>query len=1003
MSMKTPKTFRRFTGLAVAGAIGALAMAGGATPASADVDPPGCSAFGPSDYDPSIRTFKQVTGFDLGGGVGTNNTVRRPTPDLYTYLDALVADTTSSSRVKVVKRSAGTTWLGRDIPYVVVGTPENINNLDSGRNDAAFWRGVRTGGVDEQDALDSITGSNGQEKRPAFVWLTGNVHGDEPAGAEGVIRTAYELAARQDCANVRRLDNLTTFLMPSQNPDGRDANLSPGATAPQRTNAWGFDLNRDWGTLTQKENLLKINDGIKYPPIVYVDAHQQGGSSYFFPPNEDPVHHEVSDAAIDAINQVYGPALQQRFNDQGVTYQNYNAYDLFVPEYGDTVPALLFGAAGMTYEKGNGGSYGKQVYDHYLALDETINVSSQRRNTLLREWILQWDEAEQQGAVGDLEPNQLVSPIHGPGDIIPGSDPVDGVFGYYYLPNNHDGDAARLVTRLLETGVHAYKLTAPTEVDGVHEFGPAGSTDNVTLPAGTMWIPMDQRLKHWIQSLLGEDPFIPFNFCYDRCAYSFSLLRGMSDNGILTQAMPEAAPLTEITDPDLGTSPAANTYYAFSTDSSSGLSLLIHTLSDGDGATAWRAEDAFDAAGRHFPTGAAIVDGSTITPAEMASLSDDWQTPVTGLSTLPAVNRFAMAEPKFALYTAASNQINPLASPTPGRCAGSYCTSLFVLTQKLGIPYNDITLVSNTQLASSPTFLTDQGFTAFINPTENIAAGAGTTDIQNYVNNGGRYVSWNGNGATTARNAGITNLNTQAVAGLQTNGIPFNGSFNTDNPVAWGFDNGGFIYRSASGDATWNPATLTGDVTPPIVPDATAAVSYADPLKAFGFSVNATGPGQLPGRPAVIDQPFGSGHAVILGFDAMFRAWVDSGERMLLNGALYPTGAAIPPGPKKAGDAPANPPIPEGDLPPVANRPVAAGPDTDDLVIQVDPSDGAALRKAIAKAGAPKGSLTVTSGVLTYRVRNAAVIDTQDSAKPWAEKIMRKLNRRGTPLVSAHL
>ena len=385
-------------------------------PASADVDPPGCSAYGPNDFDPTIRTFKQVIGVDLGGGTGGSAGIRRPTADLYTYLDAIVNDTISNPRVKAVKRSAGTTWLGRDIPYVAIGTPENINNLDSGRNDAAFWRGVQTGGVDEEDALDAINGSNGAEKRPALVWLTSNVHGNEPAGGESSMRLLYELAARRDCANVRRLENLTTFIMPSQNPDGRDDN--------NRTNAWGFDLNRDWGTLTQKENLLKINDGIRYPGPVYIDAHQQGGNNYFFPPNEDPVHHEVSDAAIGAINDVYGPAYQQRSNDQGITYQNYNAYDLFVPEYGDTVPSLLFGAAGMTLEQGSGGSYAKQVYGHYIILDETLNITSQKRSELLRDWILQWDEAEQQGANGDLEPNQLVSPIHDESDILPGSDPT---------------------------------------------------------------------------------------------------------------------------------------------------------------------------------------------------------------------------------------------------------------------------------------------------------------------------------------------------------------------------------------------------------------------------------------------------------------------------------------------------------------------------------------------------------------------------------------------------
>ena len=37
------------------------------------------------------------------------------------------------------------------------------------------------------------------------------------------------------------------------------------------------------------------------------------------------------------------------------------------------------GAAGMTYEKGTSEVYGKQVYDHYLAIDTTINVTSRRQ------------------------------------------------------------------------------------------------------------------------------------------------------------------------------------------------------------------------------------------------------------------------------------------------------------------------------------------------------------------------------------------------------------------------------------------------------------------------------------------------------------------------------------------------------------------------------------------------------------------------------------------------
>ena len=113
----------------------------------------------------------------------------------------------------------------------------------------------------------------------------------------------------------------------------------------------------------------------KYPGLFFIDAHQNSGS-YFFPPNEDPVHHEISHFALDFIQNRIGPAIQQKFNDQSINYRNYFQYDLFTPEYGDTVPALLMGAAGMTFEQPTGDAYGRQIYQHFLAIDTTVNVTS---------------------------------------------------------------------------------------------------------------------------------------------------------------------------------------------------------------------------------------------------------------------------------------------------------------------------------------------------------------------------------------------------------------------------------------------------------------------------------------------------------------------------------------------------------------------------------------------------------------------------------------------------
>jgi hypothetical protein len=95
---------------------------------------------------------------------------------------------------------------------------------------------------------------------------------------------------------------------------------------------------------------------------------------------------------------------------------------------------------------------------------------------------------------------------------------------------------------------------------------------------------------------------------------------------------------------------------------------------------------------------------------------------------------------------------------------------------------------------------------------------------------------------------------------------------------------------------TYGPS---GNCGGPIFDISTTAHGYGN---RYGYEVNgnstlppANTSTPLPGQPAVVDQPFGAGHAILIGFDPWFRAWTLEEERLVLNGVLYPTGSAIPP------------------------------------------------------------------------------------------------------------
>ncbi len=905
-----------------------------------------------SAYDPNIPTYDSFFGTTLGSGstgdglAGPNPSAKK-TAQLTAYLQAVVhainahpASTGRRVAAKLVRE--GTSVLGTPFYYVVIGSPSNIANLDSGRNDQAFWRGVIDGTTPPAIARSEVA------FRPAFAWITGTPHGNEPAGGEASVKELYELAARTDCDNAQRLSNLDLFIQPVTAPDDRDND--------NRTTAWDFDPNRDRGTFFMPENRALIGAITKYPGLFFIDAHQQQ-SGYFFPPDQDAALNEISHPALSSIQNVIGPAIQKAFNDQTGQYRNYNEYDMFVPEYGDTVPALLMGGAGMTYEKGNDESYGKQVYDHYLAMDTTVNVVADDKAALQSAWVSQWPQAVAQGRNCTIQSNTQVSPPvidqYEIGQSSIDQEPNTTACGYYYLPGQHSGDVATTIKDLQYVGVDVYRLDRAVTVQGAHPFGdfdisaPQGQgtpvlTRTITLPAGTLYIPLSQGNKHWIQAVLGENPYLPFNYFYDVVTWSYSLLRGFAGDGFLTQQMPRTARLSRIGAPALGTAPnRKHPVYAFDTDSAAGLAMVHQLL--GQGASVARAATGFDADGRHFASGAALVSGVSLRTIRADAAG--WETPVYGLSGYP-ISHYAMRLPKIAIYTGGPTVPTNPAFPGTGNgyCAGSgstrtYCEALFDLTQKEGVPTSQITQVTSTDLANG--VLQTGGFTVLIDPAATISAttptgtaGTPAQALQTFVNAGGTFLGTGAGGAASALNAGVTTLNTSTINGISTPGSTFDATWNTADPAAWGMDAGGWIYRESNGDPNFDPATLGGNGG--TIPPATAVSTFAPAGNCggpagfgncYGYEVNADT--TLPGRPAIVDQPFGAGHAILYGFDPWFRAWTTEEEHLLLNGVLYPAGSAIPAGAATAETAKAAahahaaaPPVAAGHRPAVKNRPV---------------------------------------------------------------------------------
>ena len=309
---------------------------------------------------------------------------------------------------RMLLASYGKTYEGRPLLLAYIASPENLRRLEAIRLNNLRLAGVLRDGV----AAD--------QSGPVIVWLSYNVHGNEPASSEAAMKTLYALVSGNvggvtvSSSPVDWLKNTVVIIDPCINPDGRDryvnwyngvVGLQPNP-CPQsrehqepwphgRSNHYNFDLNRDWAWQTQIETQQRLKKYNEWLPQVHVDYHEQGyNSPYYFAPAAEP-YHEVITSWQREFQVLIGKNNAKYFDRNGWLYFTKQEFDLFYPSYGDTYPTYN-GAIGMTYEQG-GISAGLAVQTsdgdtltladrlehHYITGLSTIEVASQHAGQLL--------------------------------------------------------------------------------------------------------------------------------------------------------------------------------------------------------------------------------------------------------------------------------------------------------------------------------------------------------------------------------------------------------------------------------------------------------------------------------------------------------------------------------------------------------------------------------------------------------------------------------------------
>jgi hypothetical protein len=307
----------------------------------------------------------------------------------------------------------GTTNEGRPLLLLYVTAPENMARLEAIRQN-----NLRLAGMTRDKMAPD-------EKGPAIVWLSYNVHGNETSSTEAAMVTLYGLVDPSNAKTKTWLQNTVVIIDPCINPDGRDRYVNwfnsvvgqqpdpqpytrehsepwPGG----RPNHYYFDLNRDWAWQTQVETQQRMVKYNQWLPQIHVDFHEQYyDNPYYFAPAAEP-YHEVITPWQREFQTTIGKNNAKYFDQNGWLFFTKERFDLFYPSYGDTYP-LYKGAIGMTYEQGGHSRGGAAVINHdgdTLTLWDrlmhhvttglsTVEITSQYAAKVVQEFKKYYDEA----------------------------------------------------------------------------------------------------------------------------------------------------------------------------------------------------------------------------------------------------------------------------------------------------------------------------------------------------------------------------------------------------------------------------------------------------------------------------------------------------------------------------------------------------------------------------------------------------------------------------------
>ena len=496
----------------------------------------------------------------------------------------------SSKKIKLLPY--GSTNEGRPLMVAFIGSEENLARLDDIRQHNLYLAGLSSGPATLTNA-------------PGIVWLSYNVHGNEPSSSEAALQTLYDMLNPANSRTQAWLKNTIVVIDPCLNPDGRDRYVNfynqmrgitpdPNASSREHVEPWPggrvnhyyFDLNRDWAWQTQKEVQARVALYNKWLPQVHVDFHEQGfNNPYYFAPAAEPFHKDITPWQRE-FQTTIGKNNAKYFDQNGWLYFTKEVFDLLYPSYGDTYP-LYNGSIGMTYEQGGGPAGGlavtmrsgdtltltDRIAHHHSNGLSTVETASNNNQKMLDEYKKYFD-------------NSRNTP--------------PGAYKTYVIKNDNPDKLAKLAD-LFDKNLIKYGYGVSKTVNGYNYFN--GKTESYSINAGDMIVNAYQPKAVLLTVLLEPKTFVADSNTYDITAWSLPYAYGLKAYGLSESIKPASA--TPAAKPVPGITSTGAYAYVASWQSVQDVKFLTALLQKGIKIRS--ASQAFEMGGKKFTAGSLII------------------------------------------------------------------------------------------------------------------------------------------------------------------------------------------------------------------------------------------------------------------------------------------------------------------------------------------------------------------------------------------------------------